>query len=209
MIRLQRWDSGPCSAAFSSRIPDTFVENVKICPRSPAVSLSTTQVRQAPSPDERRVSLLRRLRTGCRPVHLGRRDAAVRLFRPGAPAGLRLHRGLRGGLPWRLLGPRLPVEPALRAGCRIVVRPGDLRRVAHGRRPVPRPGWRAAAGARAGRADAVAERHVDVRIGLQTLWRGFQCEEALASTDRADSACYGTGRRCGFGPVFSISRPLP
>jgi uncharacterized protein (TIGR02001 family) len=60
-----------------------------------------------------------------------------------------------------------------------------------------------------GRADAVAERHVDVRIGLQTLWRGFQFEAALAGTDRADSACYGTGRRCGFGPVLSISRPLP
>jgi hypothetical protein len=32
MIRLQRWESSPYSAAFSSRIPDTFVENVKICP---------------------------------------------------------------------------------------------------------------------------------------------------------------------------------
>jgi hypothetical protein len=29
MIRLQRWESGPYSAAFSSRIPDTFVEIVK------------------------------------------------------------------------------------------------------------------------------------------------------------------------------------
>jgi hypothetical protein len=37
MIRLQRWESGPCSAAFSSRIPDTFVEIVKIWPRSPPV----------------------------------------------------------------------------------------------------------------------------------------------------------------------------
>ncbi len=60
-----------------------------------------------------------------------------------------------------------------------------------------------------GRADATSERHIDARIGLQTLWRGFQFEAALAGTDRADSACFGAGRRCGFGPVLSISRPLP
>jgi len=42
MIRLQRWESGPNFAAFSLRIPDKRVEIVKICPRSPAVSLSNT-----------------------------------------------------------------------------------------------------------------------------------------------------------------------
>jgi uncharacterized protein (TIGR02001 family) len=60
-----------------------------------------------------------------------------------------------------------------------------------------------------GRADAAVEHHVDARIGLQTLWQGFQFEAALVGTDRPDSACYGAGRRCGFGPVVSISLPLP
>jgi len=49
MIRLQRWESGPYFTAFSLRIPDMRVEIGKICPRSPIVSLSNTQVRQAPS----------------------------------------------------------------------------------------------------------------------------------------------------------------
>jgi uncharacterized protein (TIGR02001 family) len=60
-----------------------------------------------------------------------------------------------------------------------------------------------------GRADATVEHHVDARIGLQTLWRGFQFEAALVGTDRPESACYGAGRRCGFGPAVSISLPLP
>jgi rubredoxin len=47
--RLQRWESGPYFAAFSLHIPDMCVEIVKICARSPNVSLSNTQVRQAPS----------------------------------------------------------------------------------------------------------------------------------------------------------------
>jgi len=47
MIRLQRRESGPYFAAFSLRIPDmrSFLnlhEIVKICPRSPNVSLSNT-----------------------------------------------------------------------------------------------------------------------------------------------------------------------
>ncbi len=37
MIRLQRWESGACFAAFSLHIPDMRVEIVKICPRSPTV----------------------------------------------------------------------------------------------------------------------------------------------------------------------------
>jgi len=40
MIRLQRWESGPYFADFSLHIPDMRVEIVKICPRSPTVSLS-------------------------------------------------------------------------------------------------------------------------------------------------------------------------
>ncbi len=45
--RLQRWESGPYFAAFSLHIPDmrSFLdmrEIVKICPRSPTVSLSNT-----------------------------------------------------------------------------------------------------------------------------------------------------------------------
>jgi hypothetical protein len=44
MIRLQRWESGPYFAAFSLHIPDmrSFLylrEIVKICTRSPAVSI--------------------------------------------------------------------------------------------------------------------------------------------------------------------------
>jgi uncharacterized protein (TIGR02001 family) len=58
-------------------------------------------------------------------------------------------------------------------------------------------------------AGATVEHHVDVRFGLQTLWRGFQFEVGIVGTDRPDSACYGAERRCGFGPVVSISRPLP
>ena len=60
-----------------------------------------------------------------------------------------------------------------------------------------------------GHAGAAVEHHVDARLGLQTLWRGFQFEVALVGTDRPNSACYGAERRCGFGPVVSISRPLP
>jgi len=48
MIRLHRWQSGPYFAAFSLPIPDMRVEIVKICPRSATVSLSNTEVRQAP-----------------------------------------------------------------------------------------------------------------------------------------------------------------
>ena len=55
----------------------------------------------------------------------------------------------------------------------------------------------------------MVEHHVDARIGLQTLWRGVQFEAALVGTDRPDSACYGAGRRCGFGPFVSVSLPLP
>ncbi len=44
MIRLQRWENGPYFAAFSLHIPDmrSFIyvrEIVKICPRSPIVSI--------------------------------------------------------------------------------------------------------------------------------------------------------------------------
>jgi len=47
MIRLQQWESGPYFADFSLHIPDmrSFInmrEIVKICPRSPTVSLSNT-----------------------------------------------------------------------------------------------------------------------------------------------------------------------
>jgi hypothetical protein len=47
MIRLQQWESGPYFADFSLHIPDmrSFFhvrEIVKICPRSPTVSLSKT-----------------------------------------------------------------------------------------------------------------------------------------------------------------------
>ena len=49
MIRLQRRQSGPYFAVFSLHIPDMRVEIIKICPHSPAVSLSNTQVRQAAS----------------------------------------------------------------------------------------------------------------------------------------------------------------
>jgi len=49
MIRLQRWEGGPYFTAFSLHIPDMRVEIVKICAHSPIVSLSNTQVRQAPS----------------------------------------------------------------------------------------------------------------------------------------------------------------
>ena len=67
MIRLQRWESGPYFAAFSLHITDMRVEIVKICPRSPTVSQSNTQVRQAPSQARAR-----------RPGNL---FAALRLFR--------------------------------------------------------------------------------------------------------------------------------
>ncbi len=40
MIRLQQWESGPYFTDFSLRIPDMRVEIVKICARSPTVSLS-------------------------------------------------------------------------------------------------------------------------------------------------------------------------
>ena len=39
MIRLQRREGGPYFAAFSLHIPDMRVEIVKICPRSPIVSI--------------------------------------------------------------------------------------------------------------------------------------------------------------------------
>lgn len=52
-------------------------------------------------------------------------------------------------------------------------------------------------------------RHSDARIGIQTLWRGFQFELALAGTDRSSDDCHGALRRCEIGPVVSISRPLP
>jgi hypothetical protein len=42
MIRLQRWESGPYFTAFSLHIPDMRVKIVKICARSPTVSLSNT-----------------------------------------------------------------------------------------------------------------------------------------------------------------------
>ena len=47
MIRLQRWEIGPYFTAFSLHIPDmrSFFdvrEIVKICTRSPTVSLSNT-----------------------------------------------------------------------------------------------------------------------------------------------------------------------
>jgi len=47
MMRLQRWENGPYFADFSLHIPDTrsffrMPEIVKICPRSPIVSLSHT-----------------------------------------------------------------------------------------------------------------------------------------------------------------------
>jgi hypothetical protein len=42
MMRLQRCESGPYFADFSLHIPDMRVEIVKICPRSPIVSLSHT-----------------------------------------------------------------------------------------------------------------------------------------------------------------------
>jgi uncharacterized protein (TIGR02001 family) len=54
-----------------------------------------------------------------------------------------------------------------------------------------------------------SRRHADARVGLQMLWRGFQFELALAATDRTAGHCYGADRRCDFGPVLSISRPLP
>jgi len=60
-----------------------------------------------------------------------------------------------------------------------------------------------------GRSDAAIAQHADARVGLQALWRGFQIELALVGTDRSESACYGAGRRCGFGPVLSVNRPLP
>ena len=42
LMRLQRWENGPYFADFSLHIPDMRVEIVKICPRSPTVSLSNT-----------------------------------------------------------------------------------------------------------------------------------------------------------------------
>jgi hypothetical protein len=42
MIRLQRWESGPYFTDFSLHIPDMRVKIVKICARSPTVSLSNT-----------------------------------------------------------------------------------------------------------------------------------------------------------------------
>ncbi len=44
MIRLQRWESGPYFTAFSLHIPDmrnffNMREIVKICPRSPTISI--------------------------------------------------------------------------------------------------------------------------------------------------------------------------
>ena len=48
MIRLQQRERGPYFADFSLPIPDRCVDIVKIRPRSPIVSLSNPQVRQAP-----------------------------------------------------------------------------------------------------------------------------------------------------------------
>jgi hypothetical protein len=42
MMRLQRQENGTDFTVFSLHIPDMRVEIVKICPRSPAVSLSHT-----------------------------------------------------------------------------------------------------------------------------------------------------------------------
>ena len=47
MIRLQRRESGPYSAAFSLRIPNMRVEIDRICPRALAVSLSNIWVGRA------------------------------------------------------------------------------------------------------------------------------------------------------------------
>jgi hypothetical protein len=67
MIRLQRWESGPYFAASSLRIPDmrsffNMREIVKICPRSPTVSIEPVFRYRTPKSDR---LLARAIREKC------------------------------------------------------------------------------------------------------------------------------------------------